>query len=783
MFLFSEYLRLVAPQVAHVKSLKELKSECESRGIGVYVELGSMPVIDTGGAYVINISMCNSRVVPRPDRTVRKTSLHDTRDLTCMLQSVAFPLNVRTHGNSVVAFTSGGETHVAFPDLDAQLRIADGLGVRSEMIAARSLNAAIHEHVKSTLPRMAYVSALDLDVNQTAFMCQLRNTSGGWIRCLDVRRCYTSAIARDQGPWAHFSILDEIERASEPDPLAPGMYYVSTSNFFPLKGTGWYHHTLLTYARTSGIDFTVRFRIKAAYSLPSSLFLPCVSSISGKLDTHESKLVLNSFIGMLKTKPSSSRSAATMRTFATKCREEATLFLRATPDSFCSMSGDMYMCRYQARDVSATPSTKHIYNQIIERSWILVHELATFMQKHGGTILSIKTDAVTAEFREDVDLPIPETYREETPPQEQPPFEPNSCPEPSDPTEARHCAIDISWEWDGEPFCLLGRAGTGKTSKIQSIISERSRCVAVSPTNRASSLFTGGVTLHKFFGIRDINSIKVKMSTLIRIRATYDILIVDEVFMCSEWMLEAMYQLHKMGVKLILSGDPFQLPPVDGKHLTPNSTVLRKLVADRFLYLAQNLRCDTDLSGTLADAVRRGRFAIPNEICCTRFDDLMRRHLTYTNRCSSRINMVVMKHAIRRHRSCLSFLNDEWAVKKAAGRLPKEAVLITRRTPLLILESCKYGTKNKIVTVDQYTGTKVMIDGVWFDISRELFLSCVPAYALTIHRAQGITIDEKYQVHELEKIKHTDIGPRLLYVALTRGTHLHYVQVCNQCSC
>ena len=783
MFPFGEYLRLVCPQVAHVTSLQELKDACTKDGVGAYVELGTTPIIDTGGRYVINVSMCNSRVVPRPDKTARIMRLHDMSDLTDLLRSSAFPVDVRTHGNKVVSFTSAGETHAAFPDLQSQLRIADALGVRSEMISCKSLNAAIHKHIKNTLPRMTMMPVLDIDVSQTAFMCQLQEESGGWVRCLDVRRCYTSAITKDMGAWAHFSILDEVEQASEPSALLPGMYYVQTTNYFPLKGSGWYHHTLLKYARSAGIRFEVKFAVKATHVLPPTLFRPCVESITRKLDPSESKLVINSFIGMLKTKPSSSRSAAAMRTFVTKCKEEALLFLSTTPGSFCSVNDELFMCRYEGHDIQATPSTKHIYNQIIERSWILVHELARFLESHGGRILSVKTDAVTAEFPHELDFPFPGEYREETPPQRQAQYEVQHGPEPTAATDPVPQAIDISWQWDGEPFCLLGRAGTGKTSKIAQIVEQMSKCVVVSPTNRASSLFKDGMTIHKLFGITDINSIKVKMGRLLRIRASYDVLVVDEVFMCCEWMLEGIYQLRMMGMKVILSGDPFQLPPVDGKCLTPKSTVLRKLVSDRLLFLAQNLRCNTDLSGSLAESVQRGSFEIPVDVVHTPFDPLLRRHLTYTNRCSERINTLILKHAIRRNRSCLSFSDNEWSISKASGRLKRTAILLTRNTPLLIAEACRYGMKNKVVTVERYTHENVMIDGIWHPISKDLFLNCTPVYALTVHRAQGTTINERYQVHEIEKMRHIDIGPRLLYVALTRGTYLHYVQICQTCHC
>ena len=57
---------------------------------------------------------------------------------------------------------------------------------------------------------------------------------------------------------------------------------------------------------------------------------------------------------------------------------------------------------------------------------------------------------------------------------------------------------------------------------------------------------------------------------------------VDEVFMCAQWMVQALFQLHLLGVTLILAGDPYQLPSVNGRQLVPEHHVLHVMCPDMY---------------------------------------------------------------------------------------------------------------------------------------------------------------------------------------------------------
>ena len=49
-----------------------------------------------------------------------------------------------------------------------------------------------------------------------------------------------------------------------------------------------------------------------------------------------------------------------------------------------------------------------------------------------------------------------------------------------------------------------------------------------------------------------------------------------------------------------------------------------------------------------------------------------------------------------------------------------------------------------------------------------------PMYAMTVHKAQGMTINRPYSIYEYNRMQHD-----MLYVALTRTSKKEYVNLCG----
>jgi len=183
----------------------------------------------------------------------------------------------------------------------------------------------------------------------------------------------------------------------------------------------------------------------------------------------------------------------------------------------------------------------------------------------------------------------------------------------------------------GENVFITGSAGTGKTHLLNNYVQylkERKVIPSiVAPTGIAAS-HLNGQTIHSFFslGIRDfidddyIGSLLQKKYLVARF-AKLKILIVDEVSMIApeifsfmDKILRAFKETQKPfgGVQVILSGDFFQLPPVNknnhGKRFAWQSPSWKDL-ALKTCYLQEKFRQDDNRLIQILDEIRSGKIS------------------------------------------------------------------------------------------------------------------------------------------------------------------------------
>ena len=123
---------------------------------------------------------------------------------------------------------------------------------------------------------------------------------------------------------------------------------------------------------------------------------------------------------------------------------------------------------------------------------------------------------------------------------------------------------------------LTGRAGTGKTTLLRKYLSQADdKAVVLAPTGIAA-MNIGGQTIHSFFKFppRLLDQGDVKRLRNVRLIKKLETIIIDEISMVRADMLDAIdksLQLNRGskkpfgGVRMILAGDLHQLPPVVGR--------------------------------------------------------------------------------------------------------------------------------------------------------------------------------------------------------------------------
>lgn len=120
---------------------------------------------------------------------------------------------------------------------------------------------------------------------------------------------------------------------------------------------------------------------------------------------------------------------------------------------------------------------------------------------------------------------------------------------------------------------LTGRAGTGKTTLLKEFVARNAKTTAVVAPTGIAAVNAGGQTIHSFFRLppRLIEPGDVKRLRHAKAMRAIETLVIDEVSMVRADMMAAIDLSLRLnrgvdapfgGVQMVLVGDPYQLPPV-----------------------------------------------------------------------------------------------------------------------------------------------------------------------------------------------------------------------------
>ncbi len=170
--------------------------------------------------------------------------------------------------------------------------------------------------------------------------------------------------------------------------------------------------------------------------------------------------------------------------------------------------------------------------------------------------------------------------------------------------------LRIAWDFvenTGKSIFLTGKAGTGKTTFLKTVMEKsRKRSIVVAPTGVAA-INAGGVTIHSFFQLPlspYVPNSKIKnrfdfKKEKRRLIASLDLLIIDEISMVRCDLLDAIdtvlrrFRNHYLpfgGVQLLMIGDLQQLTPV----VTPEDKAMLDPYYDTPYFFGSKALAETD---------------------------------------------------------------------------------------------------------------------------------------------------------------------------------------------
>jgi len=381
-------------------------------------------------------------------------------------------------------------------------------------------------------------------------------------------------------------------------------------------------------------------------------------------------------------------------------------------------------------------------------------------------------------------------------------------------------AIDVLES--GANLFLTGPPGTGKSYTIIHILSQchqANRCVAITALTGAAAVLLRGFTLHSFLGIglgkgtSEYLAGQIKSQRKKKIKRL-DLLIIDEISMMDTVLLEKVSEVMSIvrdntqpfgGVQVILCGDFCQLPPVQGSYcfLSPEWTRAQSIKVE----LTRNHRQENDM--TLQDMLlelRWGRCSKETaaklaSLRTTVFPEGIEPTRLYSLRADtdaineSEFAKLVVASGDTAKEFNPDFPSDPMSQIKAVNWcksmgtplilpiVPAAQVVLTYNMDQN--KGLVNGSRGVVVSVHHPTHVVVrFINGVTTDVSyqtqvdgenKNIWISYLPlklAYALTIHKSQGMTLDAM----------EVDLGSSIFecgqaYTALSRAKSLESVRV------
>ena len=374
---------------------------------------------------------------------------------------------------------------------------------------------------------------------------------------------------------------------------------------------------------------------------------------------------------------------------------------------------------------------------------------------------------------------------------------------------------------------LTGRAGTGKTTLLRRFLSEAGENAVVLAPTGVAAMNAGGQTIHSFFKLppRFVEPQDIRRLANARVVRAAETIIIDEISMVRADMLDAIDRSLKLnrgskrpfgGVRMILSGDLHQLPPVVSADEGP--ILLERFGGNYFfqtqafrdaefalLALKQVFRQDDPRFLALLGGLRTGRITPADEKVLNRLvtrraaADAAETHvvLTPNNSNALRINQRRLADLRGERRVFPASVQGQFDEKSFPTESDLELkvgarVMMIRNDPEgrwvngSLAHVAGFGTRSVIVEKDGHAYEiepaawekyRYQLDGDTKKVKREIVgtfrqMPLRLAYAVTIHKAQGLTLDRVFIDFDSGMFAHGQA-----YVAFSRARSLDGLEI------
>jgi 5-methylcytosine-specific restriction enzyme A len=270
---------------------------------------------------------------------------------------------------------------------------------------------------------------------------------------IDINKCRRNILLNHKHDYCIFNVMDEPEEYKKTK-IIEGLYYIETDSYFPLRGNGWYYHSLVQYCLDNNIitKNNIKYVIYSSSTVKHDYYNGFINYCNDHILNYDQiqeyyntrtdeninfegapqedetcinlnddgeyekiyvvknkcvlsdykKSCINSMIGGFK--PNTQKKVNWRSVHVTESKIEALQYSLQYEGSFMSSfvsNNKLFFHVFAPSKTTNIETERPLYDQIVQQESMELHRLKTLVESKGGIVTDINTDAITCTFPDD----------------------------------------------------------------------------------------------------------------------------------------------------------------------------------------------------------------------------------------------------------------------------------------------------------------------------------------------------------------------------------------------
>jgi 5-methylcytosine-specific restriction endonuclease McrA len=270
---------------------------------------------------------------------------------------------------------------------------------------------------------------------------------------IDINKCRRNILLNHKHDYCIFNVMDEPEEYKN-SKIIEGLYYIETDSYFPLRGNGWYYHSLVQYCLDNNIitKNNIKYVIYSSSTVKHDYYNGFINYCNDHILNYDQiqeyyntrtdeninfegapqedetcinlnddgeyekiyvvknkcvlsdykKSCINSMIGGFK--PNTQKKVNWRSVHVTESKIEALQYSLQYEGSFMSSfvsNNKLFFHVFAPSKTTNIETERPLYDQIVQQEAMELHRLQILVESKGGIVTDINTDAITCTFPDD----------------------------------------------------------------------------------------------------------------------------------------------------------------------------------------------------------------------------------------------------------------------------------------------------------------------------------------------------------------------------------------------